>query len=61
MDKAQRATSLSLESLARTLVLSVLLPVCGALADAFGLWAAFLVAAGLMAVGLGLRDRGSRA
>ena len=57
IDKTQRATSLSLESLARTLVLSVLLPVSGALADAFGLWAAFTLAAGLMALGLLLRDR----
>lgn len=41
VDKAQRASGLSLESLVRNGLLTVVLPVTGALADAFGLWAAF--------------------
>ncbi len=56
MDKAQRATSISLESLARTVTLSALLPICGVLADRVGLWAAFALVTGLLALGLAARQ-----
>jgi MFS family permease len=54
MDKPQRATSLSVESLARTVTLSLLLPLCGLLADRVGLWAAFALVATLLLLGAGV-------
>jgi len=52
VDQAQRATGLSLESLVRNALLTVLLPVTGALADAFGLWAAFALTFALLLPGV---------
>jgi len=52
MDKPQRATSLSLESMARTLTVSALLPVTGVIADRYGVAPVFwLICAVLFAGG----------
>ena len=52
LDKPQRATSLSIESLARTVVVAALLPLVGSVADRVGLWAAFAALLSVLALGL---------
>lgn len=61
VDRAQRATGLSLESLARNGMLTLLLPITGAIADAFGLWAAFAVTFSLLLPGVFLVRQSSSA
>jgi hypothetical protein len=51
MDKPQRATALSLESLCRTVLVSILLPVTGAFADQFGLWSVFIMIFAVLVLG----------
>ncbi len=51
MDKPQRATSLSLESLARTVTVAGLLPITGWFADSYGLWSVFVVICGVLLSG----------
>ena len=51
IDKPQRATSLSLESLARSVLVAATLPVVGQIADAFGLWSAFAAICAVLAAG----------
>jgi hypothetical protein len=55
MDPPQRATSLSIESQARSLLAAVLLPVTGLAADSLGLGVAFALIAATLAVGLPLK------
>lgn len=49
MDKPQRATTLSIESQARSWTFAILAPVTGLVADHFGLSAALILIAGLLA------------
>ena len=51
MDGRTRATSLSLESLARTLTVAGLLPLTGWCADRFGLWSVFGVICAVLLLG----------
>lgn len=52
MDKSARATTLSIESQARSVVTAVLLPITGWLADQFGLIAVCLALTGVLLSGL---------
>ena len=51
MDKPQRATTLSLESMARTLTVSALLPVTGLIADRYGMAPVFWLICAVLFVG----------
>lgn len=63
MDKAQRATTLSVESQARTWTMALLSPVVGYVADRFGLAGAFAFIAGLLllSIPLWMKGRGADA
>ena len=54
MDKPQRATALSLESLSRSAFVALMLPLTGLLADSHGLWAAFVAIAIALLPGIAL-------
>jgi len=55
MDKPQRATTLSIESQSRSLLIAALLPISGWAADRYGLIAFFTITSGMLALGFLLR------